>query len=170
MMAVCSCHVTYAFQSDSTLYSCLNVKELLAWSRHEIWSLSDCNWSRTQNHLLRKRTLNHLAKLALWPNGWMFVYELSDSGFDSSCSHLSKWWFCLWLQNVMLACQLKLRLNMTKIIEATKILDDELIIDNSRYFFCYIEKKYSQYFFCYIEKKYSYLESKNEYCTKRLLK
>ena len=27
-------------------------------------SLSDCNWTRTQNHLARKRTLNHLAKLA----------------------------------------------------------------------------------------------------------
>ena len=27
---VCSCHVTYAFQSESTLYSCLKVKELLA--------------------------------------------------------------------------------------------------------------------------------------------
>ena len=23
----------------------------------------DCNWTRTQNHLVRKRTLNHLAKL-----------------------------------------------------------------------------------------------------------
>ena len=33
---VCSCHVTYAFQSESTLYSCLNVKELLAPSRREI--------------------------------------------------------------------------------------------------------------------------------------
>ena len=29
-MTVCSCHVTYAFQSESTLYSCLNVKEILA--------------------------------------------------------------------------------------------------------------------------------------------
>ena len=36
-MTVCSCHATYAFQSESTLYSCLNVKELLAWSRREIW-------------------------------------------------------------------------------------------------------------------------------------
>ena len=26
-------------------------------------NLSKCNWTRTQNHLLRKRTLNHLAKL-----------------------------------------------------------------------------------------------------------
>ena len=25
---ICSCHVTYAFQNESTLYSCLNVKEL----------------------------------------------------------------------------------------------------------------------------------------------
>ena len=29
-MTVCSCHVMYAFHSESTLYSCLNVKELLA--------------------------------------------------------------------------------------------------------------------------------------------
>ena len=27
---VCSYHVTYALQGESTLYSCLNVKELLA--------------------------------------------------------------------------------------------------------------------------------------------
>ena len=32
----CSCHVTYAFQGESTLYSCLNNKELLARSRREI--------------------------------------------------------------------------------------------------------------------------------------
>ena len=35
-VTVCSCHVTYAFESVSTLYSCLNVKELLARSRREI--------------------------------------------------------------------------------------------------------------------------------------
>ena len=62
-LAVCSCHVTYAYQGESTLYSCLNVKELLARSRRKIWRLSDCNWTWTQNHLVRKRTLNHLVKL-----------------------------------------------------------------------------------------------------------
>ena len=36
LMTVSFCHVTYAFQSESTLYSCLNVKELLARSRGEI--------------------------------------------------------------------------------------------------------------------------------------
>ena len=35
-LTVCSFHVTYAFQSEFTLYSCLNVKELLARSRCEI--------------------------------------------------------------------------------------------------------------------------------------
>ena len=56
------------FQSESTLYSCLIVKELLAPSRREIWSLSDCNWTRTQNHLVCKETLNHLTKLASLSN------------------------------------------------------------------------------------------------------
>ena len=35
-LTVCSCHVTYAFQSQSTLYSCLNVKGLLARNKREI--------------------------------------------------------------------------------------------------------------------------------------
>ena len=43
---------------------CMNVEELLAWSRRNIWSLSDSNVIRTHNHLVRKRRLNHLAKLA----------------------------------------------------------------------------------------------------------
>ena len=65
-LTVCSCHVTYAFQSESTLYIGLNFKELLARSRREIWSLSDCNWTRTHNHLVHKRALNHLVKLTKW--------------------------------------------------------------------------------------------------------
>ena len=74
--------------------------------------------NRTQNHLVRKQTLNYLAKLSkwmscvlstylygafdcmfwschvrvsewIWLNGWVFLYELSGSGFESSCSHLN---------------------------------------------------------------------------------
>ena len=40
------------------------------------WNSSDHNWTRTQNHLVRKRTLNHLARLA-------------SSEFESSCSYLN---------------------------------------------------------------------------------
>ena len=63
-LTVCSCHVTYAFQSESKLYGCLNVKEVLAQSRPKIWSSNDCIWTRTQNYLARKWTFNHLAELA----------------------------------------------------------------------------------------------------------
>ena len=56
-LIACSCHVTYVSQSESTLYSCLNVKELLPRNRREIWRLSDCNWTWTQSHLVRKWTI-----------------------------------------------------------------------------------------------------------------
>ena len=45
---------------------CLNTKELPAWSRCHTCSLSECNEIWTHNHLIRKRTLNHLVKLAKW--------------------------------------------------------------------------------------------------------
>ena len=87
---VCSYHVTYAFQSESTLYSCLNVKELLARSRREIWNLIDCNWTRTHNYSVHKRTLNHSAKLASLAK-WLSVRLWTLwCGFESSCSHLSQ--------------------------------------------------------------------------------
>ena len=49
-----------------TIYSCLNVKELLAQSSHNIWTLSDRNGTRIHDYLVRKRTLSHLVKLAKW--------------------------------------------------------------------------------------------------------
>ena len=58
-LAVSYYHVTYVVQSESTLYSCLNIKELLTRKRRDSWSLNDSNEIRTHNHLLRKRTLNH---------------------------------------------------------------------------------------------------------------
>ena len=69
MKTVSSCHVTYAFRSESTLYICLNVKEFLAQNRQDIWSLSDCKGTRTHNHLVCKGTLNHL-ELFYLSNNW----------------------------------------------------------------------------------------------------
>ena len=51
-MTVCYYHIEYAFQSESTLYSCLNVKELLAQK-----SLSGSNRIRIQLVV----SLNHVA-------------------------------------------------------------------------------------------------------------
>ena len=45
-LIVCSYHVTYSFHCESTLHSCLNVKELLAQSRRHIWRLIDGNGTR----------------------------------------------------------------------------------------------------------------------------
>ena len=63
-LTVCPYHVTYAFQSESTLYSCLNLKEVLARGRGEIKSFNDRSQTQTHNNLVLKLTLNHLAKWA----------------------------------------------------------------------------------------------------------
>ena len=92
-LIVCFYHVTYEFESESTLYSCLNVKELLARSRHHIWRLSDCNGTRTHNHLVRKRTLNHLAKLAKWLSCAVstYLYGAFDCVFLSCHVRVWEW-------------------------------------------------------------------------------
>ena len=92
-LTVGSCHVKYALQSESTLSSCLNVKEILARKIRKIWSLSDCNWTRTQNHLVCKRTLNHSAKLTKWLS-WVvsiYLYDVSDCIFFSCHVRVSVW-------------------------------------------------------------------------------
>ena len=92
-LTLCSCHVMYVFQSDSTLYSCLNVKELLARRRREIWRWSYCNWSENSNHLLLKRTLNHVAKLAEWLSCVLstYLYSAFDCMFFSCHVRVSEW-------------------------------------------------------------------------------
>ena len=62
-LTVCFCHVTCKFDSESTLHSFQNVKELLAESNRKVWNLSDYNWTGTHNHLVHQPTLNHLEKL-----------------------------------------------------------------------------------------------------------
>ena len=39
------------------------MKKELAYIRNDIWSLNDCNETRNNDHSVRKRALNHLAKL-----------------------------------------------------------------------------------------------------------
>ena len=51
--------------------------------------INKCNGLRTHNHLVHKRTLNHLAKLAIWLKSCVFINELSGSGFECRYSHLN---------------------------------------------------------------------------------
>ena len=62
------CTLYFKWLRLAALCSCLNIKELRAQSRRDTWSLSDCNGIRTHNHVIRKRTHNHSAKLARWLN------------------------------------------------------------------------------------------------------
>ena len=92
-LTVCSCHVTYAFHSESTLCSCLHVKELYAWSRRNIWNFSECIWSLTQNHFALKRTINHLVKLAKWLSCVLstYLYGVFDCMFLWCQVRVSEW-------------------------------------------------------------------------------
>ena len=93
-------------EENTSKYNFYILVSFILWNRDDCYPrkyfyLSKCNWTRTQNHLVGKWTLNHLTKLAEhyiefyiehyiwrnWPNGWGFIYELSGFGFESSCSH-----------------------------------------------------------------------------------
>ena len=106
-LTVCSYHITHAFQSESTHCSCLSVKELLAQNRRKFWILSDCNVTRTRNHLVCKRTLNYLATLAKWLSvclwtKWLlvrvtlkiflFANSLSGNGKTTNMSFVNLWY------------------------------------------------------------------------------
>ena len=86
-------HVTYGFQSESTLYIWKNVKELLSRNMPGIWSLSDSNGIWTDNHLVRIRTLNNFAKLTKWLS-WSvstYLYGAYDCMLLSSQVRISEW-------------------------------------------------------------------------------
>ena len=98
---ICSHHVTCAFQSESALYSCLNVKELLARNRRDIWSLNESNWIWSHKHLVRKRLHNHsrtpfrvnLHYIVAWTSLCQFIVA-SLAKWLSVCSR-TKW---LWVR------------------------------------------------------------------------
>ena len=86
---------------------CLNVKELLARSWRHIWSLSDSNEIQTHNHLVCKRTLNHLAKpFRVWIHSETRMWHDNNIQPNAPLNHsvsLAKWlgvrlrtkWLCV---------------------------------------------------------------------------
>ena len=98
-LTVCPCHITCAFQSESKFDIFLNVKELLGANKRDIWSLSDCNGSRTHNHLVFKWTLKHLAKMTIWLS-WVvntYLYGALKFMFLSCDVGISEWIHTLYL-------------------------------------------------------------------------
>ena len=45
--------------------------------------------THSQMHRTDKNSEHSSIILPVWSNGWVFVYELSGSGFESSCSDLN---------------------------------------------------------------------------------
>ena len=72
-LTVCYCQVTCEFRVNPPSILCLNVKKLVARSRHHIRSLSDSNVISTNSHLVRKQTTIH----PNWPDAlrtkWLWV-------------------------------------------------------------------------------------------------
>ena len=52
----------------------MNIKELLARNRRDIWRLSEWDWNWTHNNLVGKRTLDHLGKLTKWLSWVVRIY------------------------------------------------------------------------------------------------
>ena len=92
-------HVTHAFQRESTLYSCLDVKELWLNGWVFVYKLSGCRFKSccSNNHLVRKRTLNHLAKLAKWLSCAVstYLYSAFDCMLSSCQVRVLEWIYTL---------------------------------------------------------------------------
>ena len=69
-----------------------NKKDLYLVGDFQIDVLSDCNWTQTHNHLVYKRTLNHLAKLAFL-NDWAVLWVLICTVHLTVCSYQVRYAF-----------------------------------------------------------------------------
>ena len=79
-LTVCSSyHVMYAFQSESTLYSCVNVKELLARNTSQlIYRLSGCGFESRCSHL-------NIRYRACFEQGVFDIQSAMECGFTLKC-------------------------------------------------------------------------------------
>ena len=60
-----------------------------------IWT--DCNWTGTQNNLVLKRTLNHLAKMATFP----FLYTLFSLSTPNTFFHIFAYVYLYWIAIIL---------------------------------------------------------------------
>ena len=88
----------YKFYSESTLHSCINVKDPFARNRRHTQHLSDSNGIWTHNHLDRKRTLNHLAKMTKWLSCVLsaYLYDPFDCVLLSCHVQVLEWIYTLY--------------------------------------------------------------------------
>ena len=101
-MSVCSCHITYEFQSGPTFYSCLNIKKRLAESRGIAWRLSDCNWTRThtqpfsQTSKMIELYCEYLSVRCIW----VYFLVMSSTSFRVNPHYIVDWYCSCFEQGV----------------------------------------------------------------------
>ena len=96
-LTVCYCYFRYTFQGESILYSYLNATKLPARNKFDIWNWSDSTRIWTHNLLVRKQTLNHLAKRAKWLSCVVrtYLYGAFDCMLFSCHALVSEWIYTL---------------------------------------------------------------------------
>ena len=90
ILIVCFYYITYAFQSESPLCRCLNVKELHGRTRRDIWSLSNCNGAQTHAHLFVNEQSTIFPNQ---PNNWAVLWVLICTVDLAVCSYYVKYDF-----------------------------------------------------------------------------
>ena len=72
---------------------CFLVSKSISKKMHIKSFVSDCNWTRTHNYLVHKRTLNHLAKLIKWLSCVVstYLYGVVECMVLSCHVHVSEW-------------------------------------------------------------------------------
>ena len=98
-LTLCSYHVAYAFQSESTLYILLNVREPLSSNRCDIWSLSGCiRLESTTTFFTNKQS----TIWRNWPNNWAELRVLICSVHLTVCSyHIT---YCFHSESTLYIC------------------------------------------------------------------
>ena len=144
-LTVCYYHVTYEFQSVSTLYGLPECQWLLVWSRHHIWSSSDSNKIQTHNHLVCKQTLNHFTKLAKWLSCVVstYLYGAFDCMLLSCHVRVSGWLYFIICLNVKeLLARSRHHISSSSDIQEKHTLIHDMIIINCQ---MHSKDKYSQH-------------------------
>ena len=86
-------NISAKFTSNLSKWWIAHCQRKLMWILNQAQLLSDCNWTRTDNHLVRKTTLTPLAKLTKWLSCVVstYPYDAFDCMFLSCHVGLSEW-------------------------------------------------------------------------------
>ena len=129
---LCSYHVTCAFQSESTLYICLNVKECLARNRRDIWSLSD--WVQLQSLNPANIFENKVGCLGIDVN--FLFWEKRSKCFSNNGTETHKKIMTSWKYYIYVMCDSTLKFGNKSLLHELKCIYIQRFWSRSNHQFC----------------------------------